>query len=943
MNVRNPLLFCVLSIILLVLSASHLMAVQGEEAQLPAPESSAPERAPIAPGKQFGGTFSQFATPSSPVISAWNSSARPDECITLTGIRFSLRQGADEGSDTLVWVSEGQAIEQAQILRVRPDRLTIIIPPNLSYTMYLVWVQNSSGISSPVPINKTDIRWIGPLGATAHRGEVKRVFGRDISLDNVAANSQVYLRLKGTSSYIPIDAMSGNRYAVEFRLPDTLVLGQYDVFVHNGHGGRYGWAGPLTLDVDAPWPRGNSIARLTPCGADDAPAIQAALQKLAEQENGGTVRLSAGSYRIESPIFLPSATRLEGPGKDQTTLEIRLKNPSRAGVMIQGNHVELSGMTLKLVKTQETVKPTYDIVGSDRPSIKWRDVRFSDLRITANDPDASDWPNGVSANFLGFEMLDCELDRTLSLSSSDQWIHDNHFHGSPFPSDEAAIGLLNVHRLVLERNYIETDNWGSWSNPEAKGRLIARRFFHAALHTENITDVFVAFNTGKNIAAPPGENKGEMMLLHGDLASWYGQVLSSEGKTVTVRTDGLIQEHQITPTNYGARTYSGPLTDPMTQAAPYQRSVAGTMYLEIVGGTGFGQIRRIVSLTSNTITVDSPWRVAPDASSTATLGYIYRDVVIYRNTFDAFPPGVNGLPSSSNLAQLDGNCWENVIDGNVARRTAHGVTVNASPLTQSFWNEVVENRFSDIQNAGLSLVLEDNSATVSLIGPATFGNVFRHNSVDIVGPQIVYRWPDWAYQMGSLGGSWQGKTISAPYPYHQGNVMEENTMSGGRRGILAGDWDDTVFRRNSVKVDPQSPNSQQAQPLLFRSNSSALLVQNNYNGSAPVYFRDRSVDSVVTTLVPLLASVLIHCTTASCAPAFIPLLAAGKDDLLWSASANVPWIRISPVQGNSTAEHTSLLQIEIDPAKTKAENSLGEVSIRYNQGSVNVGVRLARN
>jgi hypothetical protein len=38
-------------------------------------------------------------------------------------------------------------------------------------------------------------------------------------------------------------------------------------------------------------------------------------------------------------------------------------------------------------------------------------------------------------------------------------------------------------------------------------------------------------------------------------------------------------------------------------------------YIEIVDGTGKGQIRKISANTSNTITIDSPWTVVPDSTS----------------------------------------------------------------------------------------------------------------------------------------------------------------------------------------------------------------------------------------------------------------------------------------------------------------------------------------
>ena len=42
-----------------------------------------------------------------------------------------------------------------------------------------------------------------------------------------------------------------NPYKVTFTVPGSLSAGDYEVWIHNGHGGQYGWSGPLKFTVDA--------------------------------------------------------------------------------------------------------------------------------------------------------------------------------------------------------------------------------------------------------------------------------------------------------------------------------------------------------------------------------------------------------------------------------------------------------------------------------------------------------------------------------------------------------------------------------------------------------------------------------------------------------------------------------------------------------------------
>ena len=46
-----------------------------------------------------------------------------------------------------------------------------------------------------------------------------------------------------------------------------LAAGSYQVWVHNGHGGQYGWSSPVTLTVQSPYDYGQLIVKLSDFGA----------------------------------------------------------------------------------------------------------------------------------------------------------------------------------------------------------------------------------------------------------------------------------------------------------------------------------------------------------------------------------------------------------------------------------------------------------------------------------------------------------------------------------------------------------------------------------------------------------------------------------------------------------------------------------------------------
>ena len=91
-----------------------------------------------------------------------------------------------------------------------------------------------------------------------------------------------------------------------YRLPADLPEGAYDVWVHHGAYGPYGFAGPLGLAIRSAAAPKKAVFDVTKHGAkgdglaDDTAAIEDAL--LAAAEKGGMVFLPAGTYLISRPL-----------------------------------------------------------------------------------------------------------------------------------------------------------------------------------------------------------------------------------------------------------------------------------------------------------------------------------------------------------------------------------------------------------------------------------------------------------------------------------------------------------------------------------------------------------------------------------------------------------------------------------------------------------------
>jgi hypothetical protein len=473
--------------------------------------------------------------------------------------------------------------------------------------------------------------------------------------------------------------------------------------------------------------------------------------------------------------------------------------------------------------------------------------------------------------------------------------------------------------------------------------------------------MYLAHNTGVGVHPGQGENKGEIMLFHRGPNPWYGQAVSSTINTVTVRTDGLIDGKPLAFDDSTEAAGTGPIVDPFRRFFPPQgqRVIApgpdGTssglgMYASVVGGRGIGQVREILSTTSNTLAVTPAWRVPPDATSKIVLGYIFKDIVIYDNSATAFPNGDFSNSGASQLVDFDGNSWFNVADRNTVHRSYGAATVGAASISQSAWNEITDNQFTDLIGGGMSLIYWPNyrpGTNTRLLGPATLGNVFRRNTVTITGPVPGVRnqssGQDAFYQMGSIGGIFGAGEIVVPFPYHESNVFEKNAATGGRHGIWAGDYASTVYRGNVSTVDAITTKRGEGEAfaptsVYFRKQAQPTLIGNRYAGGMPVYSH-QAASSQPSRLIPLFRNVSLTAVSGQVAqPLVLAIVCAGAADVSYTATATQPWIVLPHSSARIAAEQAGGLIVGASAA-TLSPGTYSDV-IRLSDGARSVPIKV---
>lgn len=177
-----------------------------------------------------------------PVISGITSSAFPNESIVIEGENFS---------DGTVWIygldSSGVGeFAKAAIINQSDTTVTAIVPVTFDYGMYLIWIENKNGQSYPVRVNTATAKWLSDT--EVEPGDEISVYGENLSFEKGTDESHIYV-INDLGYEISIIPDSVNPYKVTFRLPDSIDDGEYTVFVHNGHGGEYGWSSGLEFTV----------------------------------------------------------------------------------------------------------------------------------------------------------------------------------------------------------------------------------------------------------------------------------------------------------------------------------------------------------------------------------------------------------------------------------------------------------------------------------------------------------------------------------------------------------------------------------------------------------------------------------------------------------------------------------------------------------------------
>jgi len=572
-----------------------------------------------------------------PVLLDVSPEASPGDAINISGGTFT--------ADAKIFLSpvtdEGFLSDEQFELDVLSNQFAVIqarIPGSIPLRgLWAVWIEQQGAVSNTLFINKAkalhqSTRKIAP-------GDELIVWGRALSLGGIDSHKSEALFV-GNGDSLVAKIIEEDPYKLRIEAPAALKSGvSYQVFVSNGAGSDLGrflledpivgiakGSDPLGLKVwwvnefkPSTWtnvyniktdPRlaghyaiGNGVA-------DDRNAIEFALN-LAGRDGGGTVYLPPGIYHISDHIRLmyPNIILL-GAGQGSTFITYGDWTTNGALAFAE-NNVKYSGVSSLTFINQ---KPSN---GNGNFSIfnYWENgiekIFINDVKLLlGNQGQTISLGNAIGNVGLNHILIsNCDITLTkrtdfsgmnraaLSITQSDDIVIRNN----TIRYDIGRVQLdRNNHLLVMDNHFIRN------GSAECMADRIAKNMESGGIEF-SFTKNVVFDNNQVDVSPPPPVdlyNDGEVFMTQSSIYSFsdWGEVSSATETTITDDTLDC---------NGQARNWKpGDLTPPL----PGVRAV-----LAITRGTGLGQWRYITSGIGKTITVEKPFDIIPDSTSSYTI------------------------------------------------------------------------------------------------------------------------------------------------------------------------------------------------------------------------------------------------------------------------------------------------------------------------------------
>jgi hypothetical protein len=371
-------------------------------------------------------------------------------------------------------------------------------------------------------------------------------------------------------------------FSVDVNIPASIPLGKYDLYYHNGAGGKTAWSAPIPVEVVSPsankWD--TKSFNVKDYGAkgdgvnDETSAFQSAIAS-AKQQGGGTVYVPAGHYKLTDALILPPYTMLKGASKDLTQL---IWNPGKLPVsLISGaHHFAVKDLNISAGRALGIIMQT------EQNNVTLENLVVKQTLVSDAEMDSKWFRTGILLKGNNLKIRNCSFNcgGMYNFGAASGFIQHCRFE-----TNGTSKPFMAVHPkgLIFEDCYKQVNGYGYATSIDESNNLYEAR---------NV----IPFNY---------VNDRELMTFDGGSGAYAGPVAAVKGNTITLPSGAVT--NQWTPNKW----------------------IGGGVF--ILEGKGAGQYRRIVSHTLSDIQLDQPFLVDPDAMSVISITTIRKNLFFIDN------------------------------------------------------------------------------------------------------------------------------------------------------------------------------------------------------------------------------------------------------------------------------------------------------------------------
>ncbi|WP_440134491.1 glycosyl hydrolase family 28-related protein [Chitinophaga sancti] len=472
-------------------------------------------------------------------------------------------------------ISAGERMMAVDKIQQNEQSVKVIIPATFQQGVYCVRMTDNKGSVSGFYVNVPIVNWVisddGYNAAAA--GDVLRIQGKN--LFRKGGKGQVMLINAGKTIPVKVDSVYDD-YSVKVNIPTTIQQGKYQLFYHNGSGGKTAWSAPLSINIVNKELWKTQVYNVKTYGAkgdgsqDDTEAFK---RTLSAAGDGGIVNIPAGNYVLSDGFNIPTGVMIKG--QKGTVLNFK---PVSAQTLFSGSdHFGITDLSIQAGRAFGIIMNS----GNGHVILERLTV-LQDIGNAVSELDSKWNKTGIQLKGPGIRLRDCVFKSAgmFSFIGVSGFIQRCRFE----KTGGSLKTYMKIHPqgLIFEDCHKQTNGYG-----------------YGATVNESY-DLYEA----RNITPFNYINDREVMTLDGGSGGYFGKVGSVSGNSITLAADGKTFQ-------WAANKWIG-----------------GGLF--IIDGKGAGQFRRIVKHTMDRIELDEPFLVPPDTGSEISITTI-RDHLYFVN------------------------------------------------------------------------------------------------------------------------------------------------------------------------------------------------------------------------------------------------------------------------------------------------------------------------